>query len=100
MYKKLHVLETSSSSSESEEDEVKPVLKYLMKCERKRNKDIKDMFSLVINSKQHLEKQAITPIASTLTAPMEVAPKFRKMEEGEDIIVYLEVLKLIKPLIV
>ena len=51
-YKKCYVFENSSSSSESEDDEVKPVLKYLMKCERKRNKGMKDLFSLVINSKQ------------------------------------------------
>ena len=60
-----------------------------MKCERKRNKEIKDLFSLVINSKQHHEEQATPPIAPTFAAPMEVAPKFRKMEEGEDIIVYM-----------
>ena len=61
-----------------------------MKCERKRNKDIKDLFSLVINSKQHQEEQATPPIAPTFATPMEVAPKFRRMEEGEDVIVYLE----------
>ena len=54
------------------------MLKYLIKCERKRNKDIKDLFSLVINSKQHLEEQVTPPIASTFAAAMEVAAKFRK----------------------
>ena len=98
--KKRYVFETSSSSSESEDDEVKPVLKYLMKCERKRNEDIKDLFSLVINSKQHHEEQAAAPIAPTFAAPMKVAPKFRKMEEGEDIIVYLEGFEAHQPLIV
>ena len=44
----------------------------------------------MINSKQHLEEQATPPIAPTFIAPMEVAPKFRKKEEGEDIMVYLE----------
>ena len=44
----------------------------------------------MINSKQHQEEQATPPIAPTFADPMEVAPKFRKMKEGEDIVVYLE----------
>ena len=69
---------------------MRPVLKYLIKCERKQNKDIKDLFSMVINSKQRSEGQITPPVHPSIVVPMEVAPKFRKMEEGEDIIVFLE----------
>ena len=82
LHKRRYVFESSSSSSEGEEKEVRPVLNYLMKCERKRNKDIKDLFSMVINSKQRSEGQITPPVHPSIVVPMEVAPKFRKMEEG------------------
>ena len=37
-----------------------------------------------------LEEQTTPPVALTFAAPIEVALKFIKMEEGEDIIVYLD----------
>ena len=80
----------SDSSSSSDEEDVSQKLKFMQKCERKRNKEMKEWVKMMMNGKHHLPSQPQALSSQRYLAPMEVLPKFRRQEKGEDIIVFLE----------
>ena len=78
------------SSSSSDEEDVSQKLKFMQKCERKRNKEMKEWVKMMMDGKHHLPSQPQALSSQRYLAPMEVLPKFLRQEKGEDIMVFLE----------